>query len=123
MTGFRMNKNAVEELVEKYIAMWNETDDQVRRAMIDDVFTANATYTDPTVAAHGTAAIDEYVGTAQKNFAGMLFTYDTVLTHHDAVHFSWQVGPTGGTPVSTGFDAVFLEEGRIGSLYGFFNGF
>lgn len=117
-----MNKNAVVELVGKYIAMWNETDDQVRRAMIDDVFTPNATYTDPTVAADGTPAIDEYVGTAQKNFTGMLFTYDSVLTHHDVVHFSWQVGPAGAAPAVTGFDVAWLEAGRIRGLCGFFNG-
>ncbi|MCO1574531.1 nuclear transport factor 2 family protein [Crossiella sp. SN42] len=118
-----MDKNAVVELVEKYIAMWNEPDNRVRRAMIDEVFTPNATYTDPTVAADGTAAIDEYVGTAQKNFTGMLFTYDSVLTHHDAVHFSWQVGPASAPPVASGFDVAWFEGGRISRLFGFFNGF
>ncbi|MDX3697046.1 hypothetical protein PV726_43815 [Streptomyces europaeiscabiei] len=52
----------------------------------------------------------------------MLFTFDTVLTHHDAVHFSWQVGPTGDAPVVSGFDVAWLEGGRIGRLCGFFIG-
>lgn len=118
-----MDKNAVTKLVEKYIAMWNESDGRARRALLDEVFTPNATYTDPTIDAHGAAAIDEYLAAAQKNFTGMLFTYGTVLTHHDAVHFSWQVGPAGGAPVVSGSDVAWLEGGRISRLYGFFNGF
>ncbi|WP_128380663.1 nuclear transport factor 2 family protein [Streptomyces cavernae] len=118
-----MDKKAVTRLVEKYIAMWNESDNRVRRALVDDVFTQNASYTDPTVDAHGVAAIDEYIDAAQKNFTGMLFTYGTVLTHHDAVHFTWQVGPTGGAPVVSGSDVAWLEGDRIARLYGFFNGF
>ncbi|MDX3867462.1 nuclear transport factor 2 family protein [Streptomyces europaeiscabiei] len=117
-----MDKNSVTELVQRYIAMWNETEDQVRRDLIDDLFTPNGTYTDPIVVADGTAAIDEYIGASQKNFTGMLFTFDTVLTHHDAVHFSWQVGPTGEAPVVSGFDVAWLEGGRIGRLCGFFIG-
>ncbi|MFF3323124.1 nuclear transport factor 2 family protein [Streptomyces sp. NPDC002889] len=118
-----MDKDAVTKLVEKYIAMWNESDDRARQALLDDVFTPNATYTDPSIAANGAAAIGKYIATAQKNFTGMLFTYGTVLTHHGAVHFSWQVGPTGGAPVVSGFDVAWFEGGRIGRLHGFFNGF
>ncbi|RSM43219.1 nuclear transport factor 2 family protein [Amycolatopsis balhimycina DSM 5908] len=117
-----MDKNAVIELVGNYIAMWNETDGRVRRTMVEDLFTPNGTYTDPTVAADGTAAIDEYIATSQKNLTGMLFTHGTVLTHHDAVHFSWQIGPAGGEPAVTGFDVAWIEDGRIRRLYGFFNG-
>ncbi|OKI01017.1 hypothetical protein A6A06_19315 [Streptomyces sp. CB02923] len=118
-----MDKKAVTALVDTYIAMWNEPDEQVRRGMVDEVFTPNATYTDPTVVADGTEAIDNYLAATQKNFTGMLFTHGTVLTHHDAAHFTWQVGPTGGAPVVSGSDVAWLEDGRISKLYGFFNGF
>ncbi|MEU2951824.1 nuclear transport factor 2 family protein [Streptomyces xanthochromogenes] len=68
-------------------------------------------------------AIGEYIADARTNFAGMPFTYDALLTHHDAVHFSWKVGPTGGAPVVTGFDVARFDGGRIVDLYGFLNGF
>lgn len=118
-----MDKGAVVRLVERYISIWNESEDRVRRALVDDVFTPNAMYTDPNLTTDGVAAVDNYIAAAQKNFTGMLFTYDTVLTHHDAVHFSWQVGPSGGAPVVSGFDVALLEAGRISRLYGFFNGY
>jgi len=37
----------VRTVVEQYIAVWNETDGDKRRALIADVFTASAGYTDP----------------------------------------------------------------------------
>ncbi|MEU9058872.1 nuclear transport factor 2 family protein [Streptomyces sp. NPDC048430] len=118
-----MDNSAVTELVEKYIAVWNESDDRVRRAMLDEVFTPDGVYVDPMVEADGTAALDTYISDSQKNFGGMLFTHGAVLTHHDAVHFSWEVGPTGGAPAVSGYDVAFFEGGRISRLYGFFNGF
>ncbi|MDI3405563.1 nuclear transport factor 2 family protein [Streptomyces cavernicola] len=118
-----MDKSAVTELVEAYIAIWNESDDEVRRASVGDVFTPGATYTDPTVVAEGAAAIGEYIAGARKNFTGMLFTFDQVLTHHGSVHFAWQVGPAGGVPVVSGFDVAWFEGGRISRVHGFFNGF
>lgn len=118
-----MDKNSVTQLVGKYIAIWNETDGRTRRALIDELFTPDATYTDPTVVADGTTAIDNYIAAAQKNFTGMLFTHGTVLTHHDAVHFTWQVGPAGRPPVVSGSDVALLDGGQVSRVYGFFNGF
>jgi hypothetical protein len=118
-----MNKNSVTQLVGKYIAIWNESDDGARKALVDEVFAPNATYTDPNITAEGAAAIGEYIAAAQKNFTGMLFTHGAVLTHHDAVHFAWEVGPTGGAPVVSGFDVATFEGDRISRLYGFFNGY
>ncbi|MFB6887694.1 hypothetical protein ACFCX4_00040 [Kitasatospora sp. NPDC056327] len=39
------------------------------------------------------------------------------------VQFSWQVGPTEGAPVVSGFDFAAFEGGRINRLYGFFKGY
>ncbi|CCH32006.1 nuclear transport factor 2 family protein [Actinosynnema sp. NPDC047251] len=117
-----MDEKSVTELVGRYIAIWNESDDRARRALLDDVFTPGATYVDPNTAAEGAPAIDRYIAAAQRNFGGMSFTFGEVLTHHDAVHFAWQVGPAGGAPVVGGFDVAWLDGGRIARLYGFFTG-
>lgn len=116
-----MNAQGVATIIDRYISIWNESDADVRRRKIDQVFTPEATYSDPTIVADGTDAIDKYVTNAQPNFTGMLFSYGTILAHHDAVHFSWQVGPKGGAPVVTGFDFALLDGKRITQIYGFFN--
>ncbi|MGW5878049.1 nuclear transport factor 2 family protein [Nocardiopsis terrae] len=118
-----MDKKAVVELVGKYISIWNEPDPRARKAAIDDVFTGQAVYVDPTITADGVAAIDRYIADAQRDFTGMLFTHGAVLTHHDAVHFSWRVGPADGAPAVSGSDVAWLEGGQIKQLYGFFDGY
>ncbi|MET9774615.1 nuclear transport factor 2 family protein [Streptomyces sp. NPDC006367] len=118
-----MDGNGVTGLVEKYIAIWNEPDGRLRQVLVEEVFTPDATYTDPNIVAHGTVAIGEYITAARRNFPGMPFTPGTILTHHDAVHFSWQVGLPAGSPVVSGFDTATFEGGRINRLYGFFNGY
>ncbi|MFJ8861919.1 nuclear transport factor 2 family protein [Streptomyces sp. NPDC102451] len=118
-----MDSSAVTELVEKYIAVWNETDEGVRRALLDEIFTPDGTYVDPMVEADGMAAIDSYIAASQQNFPGMLFTHGPVLTHHDTAHFPWELGPAGEEPAVSGYDVAVFEGGRISRLYGFFNGF
>lgn len=88
-----MDKNDVTRLVGQYIAIWNESDDRLRQALIEEVFTPNATYTDPNIVARGAAAISDYLAVAQRNFTGIPFTSGPVLTHHDVVHFAWQAAP------------------------------
>ncbi|SDD13029.1 nuclear transport factor 2 family protein [Actinokineospora iranica] len=118
-----MNKQAVRDLVDRYIAIWNETDENNRQAMVDAVFTPDALYVDPNTSASGTAAIGQYIAAATRNFTGMRFTVGTVLTHHDAVHFSWQVGPATGAPAVSGYDVALFRDGRVTRLHGFFNGY
>ncbi|MDX3432231.1 nuclear transport factor 2 family protein [Streptomyces sp. NPDC057067] len=118
-----MDSTAVTELVEKYIAIWNETDEGARRVMLDEVFTPDGVYVDPMVEADGVAAIDAYIATSQQNFPGMLFSHGAVLTHHDTVHFPWELGTPGEAPAVSGYDVAVFEGGRISRLYGFFEGF
>lgn len=116
-----MEAQAVAAIVDRYLSIWNEADADVRRTKIDQVFTPEATYIDPTIVANGADAINEYVANSQPNFTGMLFSHEAILTHHDAVHFSWQVGPKGGRPVVSGFDFALLDGQQITQIYGFFN--
>ena len=64
---------ALEETVRRYIASWNETDAGQRRALIEQVFTPDATYVDPLVAATGWDAIDQTVAAVQQQLPGLRF--------------------------------------------------
>ncbi|QSB06498.1 nuclear transport factor 2 family protein [Natronoglycomyces albus] len=116
-----MDTQAVDTIIDRYISIWNEVDAHARKTKIDQVFTPEATYIDPTIVARGADAINEYVANAQPIFTGMLFSHGAILTHHNAVHFSWQVGPKGCAPVVSGFDFAMLDGKRITQIYGFFN--
>jgi hypothetical protein len=110
------------EIVERYLAAWNETDAVKRRSLVDGVWAADARYTDPLADAHGRAEIDGLIGAVQQQFPGFVFTLGgAVDAHHDQARFSWHLGPAGAAePVVIGFDVAILDgDGQIRSVYGF----
>ncbi|MFI5592691.1 nuclear transport factor 2 family protein [Amycolatopsis sp. NPDC051758] len=110
----------VRTVVEQYIAVWNETDADKRRALIADVFAEGAGYTDPLGAVAGHDGIDQFVAGAQQQFAGLTFSLPAGPdAHHDLARFQWHLGTPGAEPVAIGFDVVELEDGRITKVHGF----
>ncbi|MEY9928013.1 hypothetical protein ABH926_002647 [Catenulispora sp. GP43] len=111
----------INETVTRYLGIWNEQDPAIRRAAIEEVFAAGATYTDPLAAVAGHDAIDALVAAAQGQFPGFTFRQlGTSDAHHDIVRFTWELGPAGVEAPVVGFDvAVIDSDGRIASVYGF----
>ncbi|GAA4534368.1 nuclear transport factor 2 family protein [Amycolatopsis samaneae] len=111
----------VQRVVEQYIAVWNETDAAARRALVAEVFTEDARYTDPLAAVEGHDGIDGFIGGAQAQFAGLVFSLPAEAdAHHDLARFQWYLGAPGAEePVVIGFDVVELTGGRIAKVYGF----
>jgi hypothetical protein len=110
------------EIVERYLAAWNETDADKRRSLVDGLWAADASYTDPLADAHGRAEIDGLIGAVQQQFPEFVFTLGgTVDAHHDQARFTWHLGPAGAAePVVIGFDVAVLDgDGQIRSVYGF----
>lgn len=108
-------------LVERYVAAWNETDPRARAAAVAELWTEDATYTDPLAQVSGHDGIAAVIEGAQGMFPGMVFTpgelYDA---HGDIARFTWHLGPEGGEPVAVGFDVVELAgDGRIRRVLGF----
>jgi hypothetical protein len=111
----------VHDVIERYIASWNQADPQLRRKLIDEVWAQDATYIDPLAEAHGRDAIDATIAAVQAQFPGLTFTLlDAVDTHHRQARFTWGLGPDGAEPLVLGFDvAVADTEGRLTSVLGF----
>jgi hypothetical protein len=112
--------NLMNDLIERYLAAWNETDPGKRRALIDDLFAEDASYIDPVAEAHGRNAIDATVAAVQAQFPGWTFTRaGDVDTHHRQARFTWALGPEGEAAV-IGFDiAIVDEDGRLTNVFGF----
>jgi hypothetical protein len=60
----------VQEVIERYIACWNQTDPGLRRKLIDEVWAKDASYTDPLGEAVGQDAIDATIAAVQQQFPG-----------------------------------------------------
>jgi hypothetical protein len=108
-------------VVHNYIAMWNETTPEDRRAIIADTFADDASYLDPLQSGDGREGIDAMVAAAQKQFPGTRFELsDGPDAHHDRVRFAWRLVADGGTPIAGGVDfATVADDGRLRDVTGF----
>lgn len=109
-------------IIDKYLAVWNETDASARRQKIDEVWADDGVYVDPLASVSGPDAFDRVVGEAQGQFKGLKFVRgDTFDAHHNIARFTWNLVITeDAEPIAIGFDvAVIGEGGRILGVYGF----
>jgi hypothetical protein len=106
--------------VDRYIAIWNETDAQRRRALIAHTYTDDATYVDPVMTGDGPDGIDDMIAGAQQQFPGHEFRLAAGPdAHHDRVRFAWELHGADG-PVAAGVDfAVVAGDGRLRAVTGF----
>ena len=117
MTDARTLRN----LVERYLAAWNETDPAARRALVAEVWAKDGGYTDPLVAVEGQDAFDAVLASVQQQFPGLVFTLaGPVDAHHDIARFTWELGPEGGEALVVGFDVLVADaDGRVRDVHGF----
>jgi hypothetical protein len=111
------------QLIDRYIAMWNETDAGRRRALIAQTWTEDARYIDPILQAEGQASIDAMVCGVHERFPGHRFRRTSEPdAHHDRVRFAWELAPEDGPAVVKGVDFAVLAAGqRLQTVTGFFD--
>jgi SnoaL-like protein len=112
----------VNNTIDRYIAIWNETDANRRRELIAQTWTSDASYVDPLVAIKGRDAIDATVAGVQQQFPGHTFKVaGPVDAHHNVARFTWELASDGATePLVVGFDvAVLADDGRLQEVHGF----
>jgi SnoaL-like domain len=109
-----------EGLVDRYIAVWNETDSERRRALIARTFTEGASYLDPLMAGEGAAAIGTMVEAVQQRLPGYRFRRaGAVDGHHDRIRFCWELAEEGGPTVAKGTDFATVADARLATVTGF----
>ncbi|GGO59830.1 nuclear transport factor 2 family protein [Streptomyces lasiicapitis] len=110
------------ELAGRYIAVWNEPDQAKRAAAISELFTAEATYTDPLADVQGHEGIGAVIAGARDQFKGFDFrVLGDVDANHHIVRFQWELVPaSGGENIVIGFDVAVTDgAGKIRAVYGF----
>jgi hypothetical protein len=108
------------KIADAYIALWNETDPQRRRALIGEAWTDDARYVDPIMQGEGRDQIDGLIAAVHDRFPGFRFALigqpDGYGQH---VRFSWGLGPEGGEAPIKGTDFALVESGRLRNVTGF----
>ena len=64
----------MQEIVERYLAAWNEKDASRRRKLVDELWAEDGSYTDPLGDANGPVEIDGLIGAVQQQFPDFVFT-------------------------------------------------
>ena len=109
------------ELIERYLACWNETDATERAKLVHDLWAEDARYVDPMAQAQGHDEIDATIAAVQGQFPGFVFTQvGAVDAHHRQARFGWGLGPAGAEPIVVGFDVALVDEdGGLSLVLGF----
>jgi hypothetical protein len=107
-------------LVTQYLEAFNETDSERRRELLEALYTADCTYTDPHVDLSGAEQIDAFIEQTQARFPGFTFTLGGPIdAHHNQARFQWHAGPAETPKTYVGFDVIVTEDDRIRNVYGF----
>ena len=111
------------DLIDRYIAAWNETDAERRKTLVAATFATDATYLDPVMQGDGHAGINEMIAGVQARFPGHQFRRSgKVDAHHDHLRFCWELAPEGGEALVKGTDfAVLAGDARLVAVTGFFD--
>jgi SnoaL-like domain len=113
--------SSMTDLIDRYIAVWNETDAGRRRALIARTWAENASYLDPAIAGEGRAGIDAMIQAVQERYPGYRFRRTSdVDSHHDRVRFTWEFAPEGGPVFVSGVDFGIVADQRLQAITGFF---
>jgi len=109
------------DLIERYLQIWNTTEAGERRQAIEQVWSGQATYTDPLVSATGHEEIDAVIAAVQAQFPGYEFRLaGPVDAHHDQARFGWELAQPGAEALVVGFDVATRDaDGRIDTVLGF----
>lgn len=112
----------VNPVIDRYIAIWNETDPARRHDLIARTWTEDASYLDPLLTGDGPDGIDAMVRGVQERFPGHRFRRTGEIDmHHDRVRFAWElVAASGESPLLAGVDfGVIATDGRLRTITGF----
>jgi hypothetical protein len=112
----------VTDVVDRYFAVWNETEPARRRELIASTWAPDAYYVDPLFEAQGGDALDATVAGVHSHYPGHRFQQvGQVDTHHDRARWAWELVGPDGAPVAAGVDfAVLAGDGRLRQVTGFF---
>jgi hypothetical protein len=115
----------LEELVERYVGIWNEPDPATRRAAIPHLWTENGINVTSSLEARGYPALaariarahDQYVAAGEHLFRSS----GEVQAHHGAARLRWEMVRTvSGEVAASGCEFFILaDDGRIDADYQF----
>src|SRR5690349_5549264 len=110
------------EIIEAYMAAWNEPDEAKRDVLLHACWAYDGVYADPGVYLVGAKALSARIALKQRErFGARLVFLSAVDSHHGRFRFHWRLVNADGSlgPESVDFGAL-APDGRIALMVGFF---
>ena len=119
---FELPSETMTKLVDAYCSVWAMSDATSRRQQLDRVWSAEATYTDPTLENAGAEAFLSHLSALATEHPGARVERISSLdSHHGFARFQWKLVLSDGTTLIDGTDFLdFAADGRIERIIGFF---
>jgi hypothetical protein len=132
----QLTENELAAFAERYVALWNESDDDLRRKLIQEVFAADGTqmlidppqamraaldelaFPIPPVGVRGHAEMERRVTRAYEMFVAPGHRFAArgaaVTLATDLIGLGWDMVAADGAVIGAGYDVIALDEqGRI----------
>jgi hypothetical protein len=111
-----------QQIVDAYGAAWGEPDIAKRRALLEQAWADDATYTDPQSDVKGRDGLIELISGFQRQVSGAkIVATSAVDAHHDRFRFAWAMQSADGATMMEGIDyGELAPDGRIQKIVGFF---
>lgn len=115
--------NNMTALIDTYCEVWNESDLLIRAERLAEVWTLDATYTDPMVHAVNSGELLIHIDNMRASLPSdaKIIRTSCIDEHHTLIRFAWQIVQSEGAVFSEGVDFVEISnEGKIQRIVGFF---
>jgi hypothetical protein len=115
----------VTDVVSAYGAAWNEPDEATCRALLQQAWSDDGVYCDPTATVDGREPLVAHIAGFHQQMPGARIELTSGVDEHDGwVRFAWSMlGPDGATVIE-GIDVGELAaDGRLRRIIGFFGPF
>jgi hypothetical protein len=106
-------------VVDRYFAIWNESDPDLRAELIAGTFTEDAAYAGPMIDGAGHEGIASLADQLLEHLGGHQFNRTGEIdAHHGAVRYAWEIVPAPGQPpLAAGVDfGIVGTDGRFQSV-------
>lgn len=115
----------VRDVVSGYTAAWNEPDEASRRALLQEAWSDDGVYCDPTATVDGREALVAHIAGFQRQMPGARIDVASGVDEHDGwLRFAWTMLGADGATMIEGFDVGELAaDGRLRRIVGFFGPF
>ncbi|MFL6139501.1 MAG: hypothetical protein ACJ74O_17095 [Frankiaceae bacterium] len=112
------------QIVDRWVASWNEKDPTIRRKLIDELWAEDGAYYNRLFICQGRDMVEAAIATAHDEYVSKGFTFKSsndAYGHHNGFKFSWVLA-TGTTGEVDTFGEEFIilnDDGQISIDYQF----